>query len=359
MEENKKQAIKVASAIMPIMSKTLQGLADRIVSEYNDALNKAQSINEKLEERMMKMHDELTDTIANKEKRIAELTEALAKVNANAEPKAEPKAKTKKKSNSSSLKHAEFDKIIKIVKANRPVYLCGPAGAGKTQICSMVADELGLDFYMAAKVADEFALVGYMDGHGKYNDTQFYKAFKFGGVFMFDELDASDSSAVVAMNAAIANGYYAFPNGEMVTAHKDFRVIAAGNTFGTGADEQYTGRQPLDASTLDRFLFVHIDYDPNIELACARGNKDIVVFVHDLRRAMNESRICPFTISYRAITNLVECEDLFGTKEAVQMAIVKGLDEDNVNIISRYITNKDNKYAKAFANGAFVISKIA
>lgn len=40
---------------------------------------------------------------------------------------------------------------------------------------------------------------------------------------------------LVILNAAIANRYFDFPTGK-VTAHKNFRLIAAGNTTGTGSE---------------------------------------------------------------------------------------------------------------------------
>jgi hypothetical protein len=40
-----------------------------------------------------------------------------------------------------------------------------------------------------------------------------------------------------------------------------FVCIAAANTFGTGADRQYVGRNQLDESTLDRFRIGQIELD--------------------------------------------------------------------------------------------------
>ena len=77
------------------------------------------------------------------------------------------------------------------------------------------------------------------------------------------------SDVLVGLNACLANGYFDFPN-ETIKAHKDFRVISAGNTIGRGASDDYVGRQALDLSTLDRFLAVKIDYDKNIDMAVAK-----------------------------------------------------------------------------------------
>lgn len=341
METNK---TKLTNAIMPIIGKSLTLLSERITEEYNKRLDYLADQNEKLTDRIVSVQSEY-------EQRIADLTAQLTEKGKAVESD-KPKDKRVKKYGTDAIKHKEFDKIKSCVKNNHPIYLCGPAGSGKTQICEMVAESMGLDFYMTTKVDDQFGLVGYMDGNGKYNETAFYKCMKHGGLFLFDEIDASGSDAVVALNAAIANRYFMFPNGEMVYAHADFHVVACGNTYGVGATELYNGRQPLDASTIDRFGFIFVDYDERVELACAKGNRDAVQFVHDLRMAMQKAHICPFTISYRGITNLVSFEELFGTAEAVQMAITKGLDKDNVNIIYNNLYFRQNKYAKVFSNSS-------
>ena len=46
---------------------------------------------------------------------------------------------------------------------------------------------------------------------------------------------------------------------------KNVAIIAAANTFGTGADLMYAGRNQLDAATLDRFYVVKMDYDEALE----------------------------------------------------------------------------------------------
>lgn len=46
---------------------------------------------------------------------------------------------------------------------------------------------------------------------GNYQETQFFKAFTEGGLFMLDEMDASIPEVLVILNAAIANRYFDFP----------------------------------------------------------------------------------------------------------------------------------------------------
>lgn len=243
------------------------------------------------------------------------------------------------------MTHYKFETILKLVTADIPVFLTGPAGCGKNVICKQIADALGLEFYFSNSVTQEYKLTGFVDANGHYHDTQFYKAFTEGGVFMLDEIDASSPEVLVILNAAIANRYFEFPTGR-VYAHKDFRIVAAGNTYGTGADMEYTGRYQLDASSLDRFCIVEISYDKHIEDAIAGGDKELLDFVWSFRKAVAEAEL-KFTISYRAIERLSKLKSIFDLGEAIKLAILRGIDKDDAQMVARNLRAK-NRYTEAF-----------
>jgi hypothetical protein len=246
--------------------------------------------------------------------------------------------------------HEKFDDVLKVVSLDIPVYLTGKAGTGKNVICKQVAEALGLEFYFTNAVTQEYKLTGFIDANGVYQETQFYKAFTNGGVFFLDEMDASIPEVLIILNAAIANKYFDFPNGK-VEAHPNFRVIAAGNTLGTGADNNYTGRYCLDRASLDRFALIHIDYSPKIELAMAFNKTDLVDFCHAFRAATEEAGIdCLF--SYRTINRIAKLEDVFDNLgQVIGMSLLKGISSDDLTIISSTLSRVDgmgkNKYAKA------------
>ena len=127
--------------------------------------------------------------------------------------------------------HEKFDEILSQVQLEEPVLLIGPAGSGKNHCVKQVADALGLHMYYTNNASNEFKLTGFIDAGGNYRDTEFYKAFKNGGLFCLDELDASDPTALIVINSALANGYMAFPH-ETIDRHPDFRIVAAANTWG-------------------------------------------------------------------------------------------------------------------------------
>jgi MoxR-like ATPase len=148
---------------------------------------------------------------------------------------------------------------------NRAPYLVGPAGSGKTTIAIQAADSLGLPFFSTGAVFDKFELLGFQNAGGEYVKSALFKAYTQGGVFLFDEIDASAPEAMVAFNQLVANGVYTFPDGELHHKHDDFLPMAAANTIGNGATRRYAARVPLDGATLDRFNQLEITYDAALE----------------------------------------------------------------------------------------------
>ena len=246
------------------------------------------------------------------------------------------------------ITHEKFETVLQLVSRDIPVFLTGPAGSGKNVLCQQVSEALKSEFYFSNAVTQEYKLTGFIDANGRFHETQFYKAFTSGGLFMLDEIDASTPEVLVILNAAIANRYFDFPTGR-VTAHDDFRLIAAGNTFGTGADIEYTGRYQLDAASLDRFAIIEINYSKVIEEAIAGGNKNLLQFVWAFREAIEKSGI-KFVISYRAIERLHKLEDVFEAGEALQICLLRSLDMDDMQVIFRNlrIPGSNNAYVEAF-----------
>lgn len=236
------------------------------------------------------------------------------------------------------VKHEKFAMIMACVESKIPVYLAGPAGSGKNHTLEQIANELGLEFYFTNSVQQEFKLTGFIDAGGKYHETEFYKAFKNGGLFFLDEMDASIPEVLVLLNAAIANGYFEFPNGK-ITAHEDFRVVAAGNTVGSGADDEYTGRMVLDQATLDRFAIIEFDYDLKIETHLAKGNMELVQFIRNLRKVAKENGIRA-TFSYRCISMVRKLEGKMDLEHVILIAVVKGMDKDTINTLKIYGSDK-------------------
>lgn len=233
------------------------------------------------------------------------------------------------------LTHYKFEEILKIVDKKIPLMLTGPAGAGKNYTLEQIAKALNLDFYFTNAVTQEYKLTGFIDANGIYHETEFYKAFKNGGIFFLDEMDASCPESLVILNSAIANGYFDFPNGR-INANENFRVVSASNTYGTGADMVYVGRNVLDGATLDRFVVMPFEYDERVESNLAYDN-ELFDFIKSLRKAISDNSL-RYIVSMRATINATKMLEIgIDKSEILKNAIVKNMQVDDLNIISKKI----------------------
>jgi hypothetical protein len=243
---------------------------------------------------------------------------------------------TKEPKHIEGLFHKNFETILQIVGQQIPLMLIGPAGSGKNHTLEQVAEALNLPFYFSNSITQEYKLTGFIDAGGIYHETEFYKAFTTGGLFFFDEIDASCAESLIIINAALANGYFDFPNGR-VNAHPDFTVVAAANTFGNGADMIYVGRNQLDGATLDRFATMEFDYDENIEKTiCA--DDELYNFIIDVRKAVKKRRL-RFVVSMRATINASKMLKAgIDKKTIVSSVITKSMTKDDINTIINEIS---------------------
>lgn len=211
------------------------------------------------------------------------------------------------KTTSGFIKPEEFDDVLHIVKKGLPTLLVGPAGCGKTTMGQMIAEELNIPFGMVSCSGGmtSMDLIGSLmptgaGGNFQFTESKFTRMCKHPGVFLLDEIDAADENLLLVLNSALAQREFHIPTlsietlptyrqrqlfedagkayqkeirsvrelhavlGEdlfqtlentisTVKLHPDFRIIAAANTFGKGADRQYVGRNQLDEASLDRF----------------------------------------------------------------------------------------------------------
>lgn len=229
--------------------------------------------------------------------------------------------------------HKQFAEIFQCLKAGVNVALVGPAGSGKTTVVKEAAKALELEFYSKSVSAQTgtHEFFGYQDANGNYVRTIFREAFENGGVFLLDEFDAGNPNVLAALNQATANGECAFADG-MVQKHDDFIVVMAGNTFGHGANSEYVGRNKIDAATLDRFVFIHFDYDEDFETQLST-NKEWAKKIQTLRKIANDKKIKTI-ISPRATFNGEKLLQVGMSEEQVlQLTVFKGLHGDEIKML--------------------------
>jgi cobaltochelatase CobS len=173
--------------------------------------------------------------------------------------------------------HKRLDETVRKLRAGLNIMLVGPAGSGKTTLAEQAAGVMGLRFGFLScsggmsegQITGRLLPVG-AGGKFIYVTTEFVEVYENGGVFLLDEIDAADPNVLIVVNAAIAGVKLSLPNRSekpYAVKHQDCYVISAANTYGSGADVIYVGRNQLDGATLSRFAcgVIPIDYDRELE----------------------------------------------------------------------------------------------
>ncbi|MBR3890463.1 MAG: hypothetical protein IKJ30_00140, partial [Bacilli bacterium] len=152
----------------------------------------------------------------------------------------------------------------------------------------------------------------------------------------------------------LAQGYMAFPNG-LVKMHPDFKVVAAGNTYGKGANRQYCGRNSLDSATLDRFMIIEWDYDRKLEAKIIK-DKELLEFAWAVRDSieLNRLQIIISTRGIKATSKIIEAsaeKEGFSLVESLEGNLFENVRVDTLYKIIGDLESKkgmeSNKYFKA------------
>jgi molecular chaperone GrpE (heat shock protein) len=314
------------------LEETLSDLVDELLADLDEATQERDGIKD--------MVQDITDKLSCVEEQMEEVEEEL-KI-----PEGQPKVvKLGEK-----REHPLFQELLarcRAVKEAQSVdqdglypMLVGPAGSGKTTASRLIAQHLfgddWRDKYAMMSMNEEsersegFGFISPIDK--LYKSTDFRKMYEFGGVFLLDELDASNPNALTALNAAISSPMAAFPD-KVVDRHPDFVLIAAANTFGNGADGLYVGRNPLDGATKDRFQTMYWDYDWDGVRASRPNHTAFVDIVESLSKAATKLAM-EIIISPRAA--------LFGpflfaqglsVKQVLDSLVFKGLDDNDIRTL--------------------------
>lgn len=192
--------------------------------------------------------------------------------------------------------HCQTVELIKLLETLRPgmrnVMLVGPAGSGKTMAADQAAVALGFtEAYIQGQTLTRYEFDGFVDAHGVYRSSMFRRFCEGdGGVFLQDEIDSSEPAALLALNAYLANGRVTFPDGKTFKRSERHYVVAAGNTFGSGANRIYCGRNQLDAATTDRYRTLVWEYDETLE-GMLVGNDAWHTRVKGVRRAVDKLKL--------------------------------------------------------------------
>ncbi|MEV0779625.1 AAA family ATPase [Streptomyces sp. NPDC050428] len=230
--------------------------------------------------------------------------------------------------------HAVLPDVLLALGAGCHVLLVGPAGTGKSMMAQQAAQGFEQEFHALSlgPTTPMSKIFGYYDAHGQYHGTPFRSAFEHGGLMLLDELDSGHPGLLAELNQALSIRSCAFADG-MVAAHPEFRLIATANTYGTGGDRQYVGRQALDAATLDRFVVIDVPVDEDLEEHIALAHaparpaeaRQVIEEVRRLRATGVEKRL-PVMFSPRASIDAAKLLQAGASVEqALRWRVVRGM----------------------------------
>lgn len=194
---------------------------------------------------------------------------------------------------------AWFGRLVKLAQCRVPALMVGPAGCGKTTAVKRLAEAMGLPFHRVSLAAgtDEGQLQGWLHPVGDHMRFEYVasvvsQAYEQGGIVLIDDIDLGDPNALGILNAALDNGGWHIPlrhHDPVFRRHADFYLCGAANTWGHGADRQYSGANQLDERTLSRFRAgqIRCDYDEALEAKLYGNHKpgaeESLRFGHRLR----------------------------------------------------------------------------
>ena len=155
----------------------------------------------------------------------------------------------------SRFAHATSEYVARLVGANVPVWLHGPAGTGKSSAARYAARQAGLDYYEVNLSGAMTSAIKGKDRLKEFVESDAMKAYEHGGLLCLEEFSGAHPSVGTALNTMLALPVgEAFSNdaaGRSYVRHENFRVVVTDNSLGYGSAE--FKRSALDAATIDRF----------------------------------------------------------------------------------------------------------
>jgi len=179
------------------------------------------------------------------------------------------------------LSHMALPQLLKLVAAGIHTYLPGVPGGGKSHTAEQVARALGWKYgsLSLGPTTPESRLMGGMDANGHFHLTALIECIDHaeanpdsGAIYVMDEMDNGHPGVIATLNSLLANGWITLPDGRTRKVGRNFVVIACANTFGTGPTAEFSGRNRLDAATLDRFAYLPWETDLGLEQALVEAH---------------------------------------------------------------------------------------
>jgi len=232
-----------------------------------------------------------------------------------------------------SRQHYRFPLLVVLHQLRIPAMLVGPAGTGKTHAAFALAEMASCDaaaesFNAQTSKADLF---GFRDAQGNVHTSKLCRIARDGGVFVADELDAANPTVLTQCNMLLSNGVFSAPDG-MHRVHGSFYFIGCANTYGSGADRLYVGRNELDAASLSRYAIVDWPVDEGLESTLAGMPAESPKFRLDEGGTVRPEEWLKLVRAYRAAAEKLRVRALFCSR-----SVMNGARCAEVNVGKRHL----------------------
>jgi cobaltochelatase CobS len=179
----------------------------------------------------------------------------------------------------------------------------------------------------------EHKLIGFTDANGHYHETPFRNGYTVPAVYQFDDVDSSENSALLALNAALANGECDFAD-KLMPRHPDSIILATANTWGLGATSDYVGRVKIDAAFLSRFpIKLHWPYDEPFEVSIS-SNPDWAKRVQKARHAAQAAGLKVIIDPRHTIAGAALISNGFTPDEAANLTYLANIPQDKRHLLN-------------------------
>lgn len=207
--------------------------------------------------------------------------------------------------------------------ARPSIAIVGPAGNGKTSTAEMALQANSIEYYIMnctdrTEVSDLIGGDKIRNGGEEFVDGIVLKAFKEGKGVILDEADALDPRVMMSLQTALldpgpdgTSRFIALPSGEKVYPTGLCPILMTLNTFGTGANRQYNGRNKLDSASIDRLTVISTGFENEVEILKGRGydkllSQRIVTWSTDIRKKIDDAGL-PLILSPRTMLKIAQC----------------------------------------------------
>jgi MoxR-like ATPase len=240
------------------------------------------------------------------------------------------------------------DRFAARINNNNMLFLSGPAGCGKSELVRVLAHHAQKELIRINFVSGigESQLVGkyiVKDGATVFNYGLVPLAMKNGWWLLLDEIDYAEPEHLAILQPVLeGNALTMIQNeGEKITPHPDFRIIATGNTKGRGdLSQSYVGTNFLNASFMDRFTVFEMDYtEREVDIAINETGDQVLseklIQVFGLfRKSVEDGQINNAVFSTRRLVQLCKALAIGDSlKEAFDYEIFSRYDKEESKIL--------------------------